>query len=98
MRPLRPGSWRPELVVDDHAWRLYDPATQTFVGMPGPFGRERVVWALPNGTGPTVLEPNKVVHDGGGFYLADPDNNLIGMPGLVVARMLMATRTEQTRY
>lgn len=40
-------SRRPELVVDDHGRRLYDAATQSCVGLPGPFGRERLAQALP---------------------------------------------------
>ena len=45
--PLQPGSWRPELLVDDRAFRLYDPTTKTLVGFAGPLGRERVLSALP---------------------------------------------------
>ena len=98
MRPLRPGSPRPEIIVDDAALRLRDPATGSYVGMPGPFGRERVVMALAtNGTGPVWIDPHRVVGDDGGVYLADPTGVLVGLPGVWVARMLDARWVEDTR-
>ena len=92
-----PQSARPTLVVTDQATRLADPATGTVVGMPGPFGRERVVAALPLGGSfapvmrPTVLrsERNIGIADGAGF--------VVGRGDVWVARMLYATRTEATR-
>lgn len=99
MRPLRLGSWRPELIVDDHAFRLWDPVDQTYVGVPGPFGRERVVFALPFNGGGTPSGPLRswVVHDNDGFHLADPDGNLVGRADVWIPRLLDARWTEDTR-
>ena len=98
MRPLRPGSWRPELVVDENARWLYDPVSKTMVGFAGPLSRERVVTALPlEHGGPVLIDPQRVVSGADGFYLADPDGNLIGKDGLWVMRMLYARKVEDTR-
>lgn len=97
---LRPGSWRPELVVDDQALRLVDPVTETHVGVPGPFGRERCLVALPtNGTGPVLISPLGVVVSPTAF-VSDSDDpvNLVGhRAGVWVHRILFARRTEDTR-
>lgn len=98
MKPLRTPSARPELVVDPRAYTVLDPSDLTRVGLPGPFGRARCLYALPVNESPQQwLEPHKVVHDHDGAYLADPDGNLIGTNGVWVARMLGARWTEDTR-
>lgn len=98
MRPLRPGSWRPLIIVDHRARRLKDPATGTYVGFEGPLSRERVVFALPiNGQRPFQAKPPRVVHDHDGDYLGDPDGKLIGHAGFWITRLLPATKTEDTR-
>ena len=98
MRPLRPGSWRPELVVDDHAHRLWDPTTGTYVGLPGPLGRERVIFALPtNGTGPIQVTRAKVLKDDDGAMIVDQNVTLLGQPGVWVHRMCYAGVVEDTR-
>ena len=96
-RQLRPGSPRPELVVSDHAIGVADPTTGDRLGMPGPFGRNRIISALPLKDGPVLLQPARVLHDSNGCYIADPDGNLVGMPAQRVSRMISARWTEDTR-
>ena len=96
MEHLRHPSPRPSVVVDPAAFGVVDP-TGGFVGRPNPFGRERVMSALPLDPGPALLSPPTVVRDNGPAYLADPDNNLIGEPAVWVERMLVARFTEDTR-
>ena len=93
---LRGPSPRPSVVVDPAAYGVVDP-TQTFVGREGPFGRERVLFALPLEPGPALLSPPTVVRDAGSAFLADPDGALIGDPAVWVGRMLTARWTEDTR-
>ena len=93
---LRHPSPRPSVVVDPAAYGVVDP-TRTFVGRDGPFGRERVMSALPLEPGHALLAPPTVVHDGGSAYLADPDGALIGEAAVWVDRMLTARFTEDTR-
>jgi hypothetical protein len=96
MEHLRHPSPRPTVTVDPAAYGVVDP-TGGFVGLPGPFGRERVMSALPLDPGPALLSPPTVIHDGGSSFLADPDDNLIGEPAVWVSRMLTARWTEDTR-
>ena len=95
MQHLRHPSPRPSVVVDPAAFGVLDPSSATLLGRPGPFGRERVMSALP--TPPTLLSPPAVVRDGGSAYLADPDGALIGEPAVWVNRMLTGRWTEDTR-
>lgn len=97
MRPLRRESARPELVVDDRAHRLRDPASGTYVGVPAPFGRERCLSTLPLDPGPVWLAGPRVLHDPDGGYLADPSGTLVGFGAVIVDRMLTARWTEDTR-
>ena len=94
---LRSLSARPELLVDQRGNFIQDPATLTDVGMPGPFGRQRLVTVLPLQDGPRLLEPDEVVHDPDLAYLADPDGNLIGFPAVRVMRLLDARWVLDTR-
>lgn len=99
MKHLRHQSARPDLVVDERGRTVLDPASVTRVGRPGPFGRSRLVGALPtNGSGPVRLKPPTVLHDEDGAYVADADGNLIGRAGITVSRMLSARWTENTRH
>jgi hypothetical protein len=93
---LRHPSPRPSVVVDPAAFGVVAPDA-SIVGRPGPFGRERVMSALPLDPGPALLSPPTVVHDPGSSYLADPDGALIGEPAVWVERMLTARWTEDTR-
>jgi hypothetical protein len=93
---LRGPSPSPTVTVDPAAFGVVDP-TGGIVGLPGPFGRERVMSALPLDPGPALLSPPTVIHDGGSSFLADPDDNLIGEPAVWVNRMLTARWTEDTR-
>ena len=56
-----------------------------------------MVAALPLNDGPRRLRPDRVIHDSSNAMLADPDGNVIGMPGLVVTRMLDAMKVKDTR-
>ena len=93
---LRHPSDRPSVVVDPAAFGVGIPPGNV-VGRPGPFGRERVMSALPLDPGPTLLSPPTVVHDAGSAFLADADGNLIGDPAVWVQRMLTARWVEDTR-
>jgi hypothetical protein len=94
---LRHPSDRPSVVVDPAAFGVLDPPSGSFVGRPGPFGRERVMSALPLDPGPALLSPPTVVHDAGSAYLADSDGALIGEAAVWVNRLLTARWTEDTR-
>jgi hypothetical protein len=102
MKALRQLSPRPELLVDDSGFHVDSPVDNS-VGRAAPFGRERVVAALPlndsnTGTGPVQLAPAVVFKDAAGFYLADPAGNLLGQENAVwVHRMLYARWTQDTR-
>lgn len=97
MEQLRQINNRPELVTDEASTNIIEQASETLVGRAGNLGRERVVCALPLDGGPvTVLTPI-VVHDHNLAHLADPSGNLIGVPGVVVHRMLSARWSEDTR-
>jgi hypothetical protein len=100
VKPLRTLSARPEIVVDNQGFRLVDPADNSQVGIPGPFGRQRIVTAIPTNdseTGPVQLTAHVALHDAQLFYLGDPDGNLIGIPAIWVHRMLSARWTQDTR-
>lgn len=97
MEHLRHPSDRPAVVVDPAAFGVLDPASATIVGRPGPFGRERVLFALPLDPGPALLSPPTVVRDAGSAFLADPDGALIGVAAVWVDRMLTVRFTEDTR-
>jgi hypothetical protein len=84
-------------VVDPAAFGVGIAPPPSIVGQPGPFGRERVMSALPLDPGPTLLSPPTVLHDPGSSYLADADGALIGDPAVWVERMLTARWTEDTR-
>lgn len=100
MKPLRRESNRPGLLVDPHAQRTGDPSALTDrVGRPAPFGRERVLFALPLGKEqpPLAVAAELAVHDHDGAYVAAADGALIGRPGGWIARLLYARWTEDTR-
>jgi hypothetical protein len=67
------------------------------IGFAGPFGRQRIVSALPTAEPPRWIKPHTVVHDTQGAYLADPQGNLIGVKGLWCNRILSARWVEDTR-
>lgn len=95
---LRPStSARPEFVVDQATRIIAEPPlpSTSQVGQDGPLGRSRVIATLP--MAPVWLERHKVLHDQDGFYVADPQGNLIGMEGVVVSRMVSARWVEDTR-
>lgn len=96
MQHLRHPSPRPSVVVDPAAFGVVDPDS-SFLGRPGPFGRQRIVPVLPLDPGPALLAPPVVVRDPGAAYLADPDGALIGVAAVWVNRMQTARWTEDTR-
>jgi hypothetical protein len=95
MTALRQLSSRPELLRDQDSGSVLDPSSQSLVGISGPLGRERCVYAIP--MGPVDIVTPLLVHDTDGAYLADAQGNLIGMPRVTVHRMLSARWTEDTR-
>jgi hypothetical protein len=97
---LRTLSARPQLLVDQQGTRQRDTAVPIgTVGIPGPFGRERVVEALKlQNNPPTPQYPAQVVVDQCDMLLLNPaDGSVVGQPGLFIHRLLQATRTRDTR-
>jgi hypothetical protein len=92
---LRPPSARPEILLDQRSGAVQDPASVTQVGRPGPFGRERCLFALPLPV--TELSRGVLLKDQDGSMLGDPAGTVIGMPRVYVHRMLYARPTEDTR-
>lgn len=91
-------SARPQLITDRHNLKLFDVVSQTYVGIPGLFGRDRIVQALPlNGTGPVLLTRDGVVIDIHGMGVADPQGILLGQDGIWIHRYLKADKVEETR-
>ena len=99
MRPLRNLSWRPEILVDHHGARLQDPTDGSQVGIAGPLGRERVVFALPlNQTGPVQIAPHEWLRDEDSSQVADTSSAIVGRSaGLWISRLVYAYWTEDTR-
>jgi hypothetical protein len=97
VKQLRNLSPRPELVVDNHARRVGDASTR--VGLGGPFGRERIVTALPlnKAGGARLIVAPVILHDAGLGFLGDADGNVIGEPPVWVHRMATARWTADTR-
>lgn len=98
MAQLRPVSARPELLVGDDGARIESPSL-TQVGLAGPLGRERVVFAVAtNDSGPVLLAPYDAALQGDGALVADPSGNVVGTSGAVwVHRMLYAGKVADTR-
>lgn len=96
MEHLRHPSARPSVVVDQAAFGVGDPA-RAHVGRPGPFGRERVLFALPLSPGPALLSPSTTVRDQGPAFLVDPQGAMIGEAPVWVSRMLVCPPVEDTR-
>lgn len=95
MKQLRTGSARPELIVDNSGAYLAEPAGVTAVGFDRPFGRDRVVYALPiNGVDQATM---KLLDDGAGALVADPSDVLVGIDRVWIARLLSAAPTTDTR-
>jgi hypothetical protein len=88
----------PKILTDAWGHRLSDPTTGTVVGVPAPFGRERIVSAIGPDGGPRLIEPARLVVDAWGFRLCDPTTGtIVGKPALWVQRMLSAGRAHDTR-
>lgn len=96
-QPIRHLSARPHLLVDTWGFRLRDPTDGTYVGVPGPFGRERVVYALPL-NGPLPAPVGRAVVDTWGMAVRDPQGNLLGdRASAWINRILSAQWTADTR-
>lgn len=91
---LRPPSPRPTIVVDQRGRAQIDPTTGARVGLQGPFGRERLLHALPL---PWAELSRGMMVDAGGPLLADPRGSVAGLGRVYVPRMLSAGRVEDTR-
>jgi hypothetical protein len=91
---------RPTVTVDARAGRVVEPALPdpTYPGTPGPFGRARVVTALPtNGDGP-VLVSLPVMLRSPRAYVVDADGNFVGGgSALYIHRLVTARWVEDTR-
>lgn len=98
MDNLRPVSPRPEIVVDDRSRRVEDAANSQ-LGLAGPLGRERCLYALPlNGSGPVQWAAAVAVRDHASSLLADTGLDLIGQDrGVWISRLLTARAVEDTR-
>jgi hypothetical protein len=98
MPPLLPLSARPTLTVDNQGRSFVGDPSTAAIGIPGPLGRARLVFALPtNGDGPVNIA-SPLVLQGPLSYVADPDGNLIGSTSPVwVHRLVRASRTSDTR-
>lgn len=94
---LRSLSARPELLVDQQGRPELDPATTSRPGLPGPFGRARVVSALPLHDGPVQVVKPLALAAADGTLLAAVDGSVVGMPGVKVDRLLHARKTLDTR-
>jgi hypothetical protein len=88
---------RPTLLVDDRGSGVGIAPPPSNVGKPGPLGRRRVLMTLPLKNGPQYLRFPKVTEDSNGNYLADPAGALLGFAGIYVHRLVIATKTEDTR-
>ena len=94
---LRTLSTRPEPLVDQRGRPNTDPNTSTRPGIPGPFGRARVVSALPLRDGPVALVKPLALASADGTLLAAVDDTVVGTPGIKVDRLLHARKTLDTR-
>jgi hypothetical protein len=92
---LRQPSPRPELLLDQNSNPVQDPASVTQVGIAGPFGRARCLFALPLPW--TELSRGVLLKDQDGAMIADAAGNVIGVARVYVHRMLSARPTEDTR-
>jgi hypothetical protein len=92
---LRQPSPRPTILLDRQSNALQDPPSVTQVGLPGPFGRARCLFALPLAV--TELSRGVLLKDQDGAMIADPAGNVIGVARVYVHRMLYARPTEDTR-
>jgi hypothetical protein len=100
MDSLRTLSGRPEILIDNNGFPVVGAVDKSRVGRPGPFGRERMVTAIPTNEaaiGPVQLAASQLVHDTQAFYLADPAGNLLGAPAVWIHRLLTARWTQDTR-
>lgn len=94
---LRSLSSRPELVVDQQGQPGSDPKTASIPGRPGPFGRNRLVSALPLRDGPVTIVKPYILTDAAGGTLADPHGLVIGTPGVKIDRLVSAAKAADTR-
>ncbi|HEX3524513.1 MAG TPA: hypothetical protein VHT52_20790 [Stellaceae bacterium] len=104
---LRVLSDRATLIVDNRSHALIDTAIISGLfaspGVRGLIGDDqllatRIIDALPtNKSNPVQVEAAELMRDDDGCYLADPDGNLVGAPGLFVHRMLYAERVWDMR-
>jgi hypothetical protein len=92
---LRQPSPRPELLKDQRSDAVQDPASSTVVGIAGPFGRERCLFALPLPV--AELSRGVLLKDQDGAMLGDAAGNVIGVDRVYVHRMLYARWTEDSR-
>lgn len=99
MDALRGLSSRPYVVVDERGRSVGEGAsTSSRIGLDGPLGRERCLYALPlNGSGPVQWWPHVVIRDQGSVQLADSSGNVIGEGAVWISRLLTARWVEDSR-
>jgi hypothetical protein len=98
MDPLRKNSSRPELLIDSRAGTVQAPSDLSRVGLAGPFGRARCLYALPLSETPAqFVQPATLLTDSQAGHPADPGNAVIGLPAIWIPRLLTARWTEDTR-
>ena len=71
--------------------------TSSVIGIAGPFGRGRMVSALPLRQGPRLITAPVVVHDAGLGYIGDAQGAVIGSPAIRVQRLVDAGTVSDTR-
>ena len=91
-------SARPIILVDEAGHGVVDPAGN-FIGCMGPFGRGRMVAALPlNKDGPVQVAGPEVLEGICDAFVVDPQGNYIGHSNPIwVNRILDARWVEDTR-
>jgi hypothetical protein len=87
-------SARPELIVDFRDASIADE-NRDRVGMPGPFGRSRIISTL--AMAPALLVRPQMLSGADGGLVADPDGFYLGTPGVRVNRMISVAKTADTR-
>ena len=87
-------SQHPEIIVGGAS--SVGDASST-VGISGPFGRGRMVSALPPRGGLCLISAAVVVHDAYLGYIGDAQGAVIGSPAIKVSRMVDAGTVSDTR-
>lgn len=99
MPALRKNSPRPTILISPHSHSVGN-ADPTRIGLPGPLGRERVLFALPLSETPAqFLDAPTVVLAPRWAMLEDPTQpaTVVGFDRVWVPRMIVGRKVEDTR-